>query len=206
LTAPPWRRWGSAPPSTSAPGAPLPTTLGGTEVVVNGRRAPLLFVSPTQINAQFPLDAEFGRGGVIVRTGLGQSLTIFMESTEAAPQLFTDGGRAIAVNQDGALNSPNTPARAGSLITVFLTGQGPVNPPVASGQPGPSSPLSEVTLPVIAEIGGREVDVQFLGLAPGFVGLAQGNLRVPTGLSGNLPVRLTIGDQVSNIGVVSVTP
>jgi uncharacterized protein (TIGR03437 family) len=50
------------------------------------------------------------------------------------------------------------------------------------------------------------VDVQFLGLAPGFVGLAQGNLRVPTGLSGNLPVRLTIGDQVSNIGVVSVTP
>lgn len=190
--------------TAQASSAPLPTNLGGTEVIVNGRRAPLMFVSPNQINAQFPLDAEFGRGGVIVRTGLGQSLTIFMESAEAAPQLFTDGGRAIALNQDGALNSATTPARGGSLVTVFLTGQGPVNPPVVSGQPGPSSPLSEVTLPVIAEIGGRQVEVQFLGLAPGFVGLAQANLMVPTGLSGNLPVRITIGDQVSNTGVVSV--
>ena len=184
--------------------APLPTNLGGTEVVVNGRRAPLMFVSPTQINAQFPVDAAFGRGGVIVRTGLGQSLTIFMESAEAAPQLFTDGGRAIAVNQDGAMNSATTPARGGSLVTVFLTGQGPVNPPVASGQPGPSAPLAEVTLPVIAEIGGQPVDIQFFGLAPGFVGLAQANLWIPTGISGNLPVRITIGGQVSNTGVIAV--
>jgi uncharacterized protein (TIGR03437 family) len=192
--------------TAQAQGAPLPTNLGGTEVIVNGRRAPLLFVSPTQINAQFPVDAEFGRGGVIVRTGLGQSLTIFMESTAAAPQLFVDGGRAIAINQDGALNSATVPARGGSLVSVFLTGQGPVNPPVASGQPGPSNPLSEVTLPVIAEIGGQEVEIQFFGLTPGFVGLAQANLRVPGGLSGNLPVRLTIGGEVSNTGVVSVVP
>jgi uncharacterized protein (TIGR03437 family) len=127
-----------------------------------------------------------------------------MQSTAAAPQLFTNGGRAIAVNQDGALNSATIPARGGSLITVFLTGQGPVNPPVISGQPGPSSPLSEVILPVTAEIGGVQVDIQFLGLAPGFVGLAQANLRVPTGLSGNLPVRITIDGQISNAGVVSV--
>jgi uncharacterized protein (TIGR03437 family) len=188
----------------SANGAPLPTNLGGTEVVVNGRLAPLLFVSPGQINAQFPVDAEFGRGGVIVRTGLGQSLTIFMQSSEAAPQLFTDGGRAIALNQDGTLNSATNAARGGSLVTVFLTGQGPVNPPVLSGLPAPSNPLAEVTLPVIAEIGGQPVDVQFLGLAPGFIGLAQANLRVPAGLSGSLPVRLTIGGVVSNTGVVTV--
>jgi uncharacterized protein (TIGR03437 family) len=150
------------------------------------------------------VDAEFGRGGVIVRTGLGQSLTIFMESAEAAPQLFTDGGRAIAINQDGAMNSATTPARGGSLVTVFLTGQGPVNPPVGSGQPGPSGPLAEVTLPVIAEIGGQPVDIQFLGLAPGFVGLAQANLWIPTGISGNLPVRITIDGQVSNTGVIAV--
>jgi uncharacterized protein (TIGR03437 family) len=187
-----------------ASGAQLPTSLGGTEVVVNGRLAPLLYVSPGQINAQYPPDAEFGRGGVIVRTGLGQSLTIFMESTEAAPQLFTAGGRVIAVNQDGTLNSTSNAARGGSLVTVFLTGQGPVNPPVGSGQPAPSKPLAEVTLPVLAEIGGQQVEVQFLGLAPGFVGLAQGNLRVPTGLAGNLAVRLTIGGVVSNTGVLTV--
>jgi uncharacterized protein (TIGR03437 family) len=187
-----------------ATGMPLPTNLGGTEVVVNGRLASLMYVSAGQINAQFPVDAEFGRGGVIVRTGLGQSLTIFMESTEAAPQLFTDGGRVIALNQDGTLNSAANAARGGSLVTVFLTGQGPVDPPVASGIPAPSSPLAEVVLPTIAEIGGQAVEIQFLGLAPGFVGLAQANLRVPEGLSGNLPVRLTIGDVVSNSGVLTV--
>ena len=190
--------------TAQASSSPLPTNLGGTEVVVNGRFAPLLYVSPGQINAQFPVDAEFGRGGVIVRSGLGQSLTIFMESTAAAPQLFTDGGRVIAVNQDGTLNSATNAARGDSLVTVFLTGQGPVNPPVASGLPAPGSPLAEVTLPVAAEIGGRQVEIQFLGLAPGFVGLAQANLRVPAGLAGNLPVRLTIGGVVSNTGVVTV--
>jgi uncharacterized protein (TIGR03437 family) len=190
--------------TASAVGAPLPYSLGGTEVVVNGRPAPLLYVSPGQINAQFPVDAEFGRGGVIVRTGLGQSLTIFMESTQAAPQLFTDSGRAIALNQDGTLNSAANAARGGSLLTVFLTGQGPVNPPVASGLPAPSNPLAQVTLPVVAEIGGQTVEVQFLGLTPGFTGLAQANLRIPSGLAGNLPVRLTIGGVVSNTGVVTV--
>lgn len=190
--------------TAAAAGTPLPYNLGGTEVVVNGRLAPLLYVSPGQINAQFPVDAEFGRGGVIVRTGLGQSLTIFMESTAAAPQLFTDGGRAIALNQDGTLNSAANAARGGSLLTVFLTGQGPVNPPVASGLPAPSNPLAQVTLPVVAEIGGQTVEVQFLGLTPGFTGLAQANLRVPAGLAGSLPVRLTIGGVVSNTGVVTV--
>lgn len=190
--------------TAQASGTPLPYNLGGTEVVVNGRLAPLLYVSPGQINAQFPVDAEFGRGGVIVRTGLGQSLTIFMESTAAAPQMFTDGGRVIALNQDGTLNSAVNAARGGSFLTLFLTGQGPVDPPVASGLPGPSNPPAQVTLPVLAEIGGQQVEIQFLGLAPGFVGLAQANLRVPAGLAGNLTVRLTIGGVVSNSGVVTV--
>ena len=34
----------------------LPDTLGGAEVYLNGIRAPLLFVSPTQINAQVPFE------------------------------------------------------------------------------------------------------------------------------------------------------
>ncbi|HJT89264.1 MAG TPA: IPT/TIG domain-containing protein [Bryobacteraceae bacterium] len=40
----------SADPTQS----PLPTTLGGTQVYFNGIAAPLLYVSPTQINAQIP--------------------------------------------------------------------------------------------------------------------------------------------------------
>src|SRR5207244_2682322 len=40
--------------TASAAGAPLPTNLAGATLLVNGIAAPLLFVSPTQINAQLP--------------------------------------------------------------------------------------------------------------------------------------------------------
>ena len=46
--------------------APYPITLGGASVTVNGESAPLSYASPTQINAQMPLDItrrrSHGRG------------------------------------------------------------------------------------------------------------------------------------------------
>lgn len=45
--------------STSAVGQPLPIQLSGTSVAVNGVQAPLLFVSPTQINLEIPSATTF---------------------------------------------------------------------------------------------------------------------------------------------------
>jgi uncharacterized protein (TIGR03437 family) len=184
---------------------PLPTNLGGTEVVVNGFRAPLLYVSPGQLNAQVPAEIFEGAGGVIVRTGLGQTLTIPMTLQAAAPQLFlTNGVHAVVLNQDNKVNTPTRPAAGGSKISIFFSGQGPVNPPVASGQPAPFKPLARVTLPAQVEIAGRTTEILYMGLTPGFAGLAQTDVRVPEGIRGELAVRITIGDSTSNIGYVSV--
>src|SRR5436190_16405019 len=42
--------------TASANGAPLPTRLAGARLLVNGVAAPLLAVSPSQIDVQFPVE------------------------------------------------------------------------------------------------------------------------------------------------------
>ena len=56
-----------------------------------------------------------------------------------------------------------------------------------------------------ATLGGRECEVQFLGLAPGFVGLAQANIRVPAGLAaGDNTLVITVNGVDSNPARVAV--
>jgi hypothetical protein len=44
---------------------PLPAVLGGTSVLVNGMSAPLLYVSPNQINLQFPSSLPFNQAAQV---------------------------------------------------------------------------------------------------------------------------------------------
>ena len=75
------------------------------------------------------------------------------------------------------------------------------------GRPAPQSPLSRAVLPVAATVGGLPAEIQYAGLAPGYVGLMQLNLRVPGfHTSGNpLPVTLKIGG-VSSPTTAPVVP
>ena len=45
---------------------PLPTSLGNTSVSINGTNVPLLYVSPTQVNAQVPYETKFGSAQLMV--------------------------------------------------------------------------------------------------------------------------------------------
>ena len=66
------------------------------------------------------------------------------------------------------------------------------------GQVPPAAPLYVVTVPTNASIGGATAPVLFSGLAPGYAGVYQVNLRVPTGLSaGFQPILLWSGGGVS---------
>ncbi len=193
--------------STDQAGAfPLPTTLGGTKVLVNAVEAPLLFVSANQINGQVPYGIAAGRGGFIVRTGVGLTDSIPIDLLETAPELFLlENDQAVVLNSDFTLNTPDNPAEQGSKVSVFFSGQGPVDPPVASGRPAPFSPLSHVVGEPGAEVGGLDAKVFFMGLTPGFAGLAQADVEIPTGLFRQLPIRLSIGGvENSKLGFVSV--
>ena len=188
----------------AAEGFPLPTRLGTTEVIINGSKAPLLYVSPTQINALAPAETYAGRSGVIVRNSFGQNHGTAFDMTTAAPELFLlDARRAIALNQNGRLNGPNDPAAGGEVVTLYFTGQGATTPHVPSGHAAPSScwPGGGAHRVLVA---GREAKVHYLGLAPGFAGLAQANVEMPDGIFGELPVRIEIDGQLSEPGFVTV--
>ncbi len=124
---------------------PLPTMLGGATVLVNGKLpAPLFYVSPGQINAQLPYETPPGAATLIVNGGTPASFTV----APSAPGVLVYGAnRAVAVNQDNTLNSPDRPALTGDWITVYLSGQGAVNPAVVSGAASPANPFA---LPVLA--------------------------------------------------------
>jgi len=123
-----------------------------------------------------------------------------LQIAQAYPYILQSGtGDAVAFNQDNTLNASANPAAGGSVLTVFVTGIGPVDNPVATGAGASSSPLSRPTLPNSATIGGFKSDIYFIGLTPGTAGVAQADLIVPTGLSpGPYPVVLTINGIVSN--------
>jgi uncharacterized protein (TIGR03437 family) len=194
-----------APGEARAGGTPLPKLLNGTSVSINGVPVPLLFVSATQINAQAPFELAAGTATVVVRTGALESEAAKVDVRAVAPGILAPGGgsHALAVNYPGGvLNSAQNPVHPGEYVVVYLTGQGQVNPPIASGAQSPAEPLSLPVAAVQAKIGGKPVEVAFAGLAPGFVGLLQVNLLVPDVPAGEQSLEVTIGDVVANIAAL----
>ena len=188
---------------------PLPRSLAGTSVYINQSQVPLLFVSPTQINFQVPSGLMPGTAILFVTVGAGKSLLYSFTVTSAAPGIFQDNGnRAVARNaSDGYVrNSPEHPAPAGSIVVVYLSGLGAVSHPVPDGEATPSEPLSEAQGSFSASIGGLDLRVLFLGLTPGFAGLAQASVQIPKSLAnGDYPLAITIGGYASASAILSVS-
>jgi uncharacterized protein (TIGR03437 family) len=127
---------------------PLPSTLQGFEVVVNGAKAPILAViipadpaANTQINIQVPLerDASFGAqvGGTLSVAGA--------ELSPLPPDLggfFADAsGYAVALHaSDRSRVTLQNPAHAGEQIIAYANGFFPVWPPPPIAIPVPQQP------------------------------------------------------------------
>jgi uncharacterized protein (TIGR03437 family) len=189
-----------------APGAPWPTFLGDTKVLVNGNAAPLAYVSEEQINFQVPYALTAGTVTIQVQALTGTSNSFTATVVAQSPSIFQYGvNHAVAQNSDGSLNARNARAPSGSVITVYLTGQGSVDNPVPDGNQTPSSPLATATGQATATIGASNAPVRFLGLTPGFVGLAQANIEVPSLPQGDYPLIIKVGGYVSASALISVS-
>jgi uncharacterized protein (TIGR03437 family) len=186
---------------------PLPTSVESVSVSVNGQLAPVLYVTPTQVNFQVPWETALGSATVTVAVNGGASNAVAVNVFGAAPGLFSSSnGQAIVQNSDYTLNGPSNPAKVGSTIIAYLSGSGTVSPPVADGAPTPDDTLVNLNSGTSATIGSSTAQVAFAGLAPGFVGLVQMNIVVPSGLAtGSYPLTVTIGSDTSNSATVSVT-
>jgi len=188
----------ATPPST-----PLPLIMGGTCVTLNNVALPLLLTSAAQINAQIPPGTAAGSYPLVVRSIANQAASTSENVTVAkyAPAVFVDSTGQIALfHADGRYVNKNNPATRDEPLTMYATGLGATTGgAVTAGQVSPSSPLAVTGAvqvffgnPTYSQAG---VIVDWSGLAPGFIGVYQLNLRIPgTHLDGDaLPVTLTIG-------------
>jgi uncharacterized protein (TIGR03437 family) len=189
-----------APVTWNAVSTPLPLSLVDTSVTINGVVAPLLYVSANQINVQVPYEVPAGNATVVVRSGGLSSAPFTIGVLHAAPGLFSNGqGQAAAINDNGSANSEASPASAGGVVSVYLTGIGPLSASVDDGTAPASGETITTKFEVTATIGGLPAEVQFAGLAPLYPGTAQVNLKVPAGASGSSALVISIDGHTSNI-------
>jgi uncharacterized protein (TIGR03437 family) len=176
---------------------PIPTSLGGTSVTVNGKPAPLWFVSPGQINLQAPDDTATGSVPVVVSTQSGNATALVTLGPFAPSFSLLDAKHvaAIIIRQDGSgshgngaydvlgptgssLGYATVAAKQGDIVVLFGVGFGPTNPSVPAGQPpagnAPASNIPSVT------IGGINAQAAWAGIVA--AGLFQINITVPAGV------------------------
>ena len=127
-------------------------SLTGSAVTVNGQTLALNYSSEHQVNALLPANIS-GVAKLTIRNSQGsQTVNIFLE--DAVPAIFTANGSGTGVA---------AAIRAGDFISLFLTGLGNGN------------------VPVTVTLNGMPVPTTYVGPAPGFSGLDQINVQLPSG-------------------------
>jgi uncharacterized protein (TIGR03437 family) len=184
----------------------FPTSLGGVLVLINSRPAPIYEVGPNRITVQVPFSITEPTAVIQVVSNGQPSNNIMLFVNRTTPGVFLiNGTYAAALHADFSVVTPQNPARPGETIQVFVTGLGDVNPAVSAGVPAPSDPLSRVTSFLSAFIDGREGTAQFIGLAPGLIGLYQINVEVPANTaSGDVTFELGTADSFHSSALLPV--
>jgi uncharacterized protein (TIGR03437 family) len=203
--------------ATGASSLPLPRQLGEARILIGEKDAPLFFAGPGQINAQLP--AELPAGALLqLRAEINgvPSAPELIQLVGSRPGIFTLGDAfgeqgAILIANSNRLAMPVTegvpsePATAGGVVSIYCTGLGATDPPVASGLPAPGGePLARVVAPVAVTIGGKPAAILFAGMAPGFVGVYQVNVTVPEVTGDAVGVSITVAGATSNIATMAV--
>lgn len=163
------------------------------QVTFDDAEAQILYASPGQLNVLTPPGIKTNAtttvkvlvGGVVVGGAI-------VNTAVSSPAIFTVGvgtGQAAALNQDGSVNSAENPASRGSVICLFLTGD---------GQNG---------APASATIDGYRAQVFYSGPAPGLAGMMQVNVVIPGGFltPGTNQVIVTINGISTQAGVTIAT-
>jgi len=183
------------------------TELAGTQLLIGGVPAPLLYASENQINAVVPFGVSSEPVATAqVRSAAGTSELVALHVVAADPAipaypdpLVNGVYQSLILNQDGSINSRSNPAPRGSIITFWATGAGRFRTDLVDGsivQP----PLPEPALPVSVVLrqypNPLSADILYAGAAPGMVaGIIQVNARIPANAApGDQALELQAGD------------
>lgn len=153
------------------------TGLEGGRVIVNGNLSATVFASTdNQLNFALPASVQPGSARLVVEKNGVRSPELMFWVTEAAPAAF-----AAQNFDDGLLNTPQSPVKAGRPLVVYVTGIG-----------------TNRNLPWEVRVGGLWAEGLYLGSTPGFLGLAQANLIVPETLgAGSHPLEVVVSGAAS---------
>src|SRR4030095_14026083 len=123
-----------APAALSAQADPLPAALGGVSVSVAGLAAPVLYVSPNQINALIPFEVAIPQDTVVplVVTSPAGSGTYNIHLSRSAPAIFTRNGVGTGRAHvfDSNFQAVDTVGLR-DVIIFYAAGLGPTNSPIS---------------------------------------------------------------------------
>jgi uncharacterized protein (TIGR03437 family) len=198
---------------------PIPTTLGGVQVFVNGLPAPVYLVSQNQISALIPYEISgesFATFQVMVNGSKSNMVTVYVDNT--APGIYTltqNGiGAGAILHSDYSEVTDSSPALPNETVLLFMNGLGTVTPQVADGEAAPSSPLSvsdeAADIFVVLDDGADFpvlATVSFAGLTPGLAGLYQVNFTVPSsGLTnGDVMIAFETNEALNEMATISLS-
>lgn len=181
----------------------LPTVLGDdeTRVFIGGNAATLYYVSPTQINFLVPPNMLALPVQVYVAVDSLRGPLLKLNLGPAAPGLFQlDARNAIGTLPDGTVLTPSAPGKPGDVVTLWATGLGQTDPQMIYGQlPTVAAPLAPgVGLSIL--LNGKSLpsaSITYAGIAPGFAGLYQVNVKLPASLPANPEIRVKVAGVTS---------
>jgi uncharacterized protein (TIGR03437 family) len=190
-----------SPVTQSASSVPLPLSVSGVTVLVNGVAAPLYYVAAGQLNVQIPYETTANSTAVLSVNNNGHVTTQSFQVSAAGPGSFT--------SSTGAL-TPEPTATPGLEIAFYITGAGAVLPAISDGAtPAASTPLADLPMPVLPTtitIGGILASIDFIGNSSGLVGVTQINVQVPSGIpAGVQPVVVKVGGIASPAATITIT-
>jgi len=179
-------------------GGYIGSQIAGGFMTFNGTPAPLIYLSSTVAAAVVPYEVA-GSNTVNMAVEYQGNIgpTTVVPATNTAPGIFTanstGSGQAAAVNQNGSLNSASNPAKVGSIVSLYVTGEGQTSPVGTDGKIANSAPYPHPVLPVTATIGGVTATVAYAGAAPTSVaGLMQVNVQIPSGIATSTASSVTV--------------
>ncbi len=196
------------------------TTLQGTTVAIDGRAAPMIYVSRDQITVQVPYNVTLGASKTVAVTNGSVVSSGTVATASVAPGLFTLDGSgvgqtaALTFSQGSgnyAVNGAAAPARTGDIVILYLTGEGDYAASITTRTgyivPSTLTPLPELSPDPTVTIGGAAAVVQYAGpMVGGILGLMQINAVVPDDAAKGaaVPVTVDIGGNTSQAGVTLV--
>jgi uncharacterized protein (TIGR03437 family) len=185
-----------------------PFSLGGVQVLINNRLAPIRYVRSDVVLAVVPYATTGTVASIqVINNGVASDIRT-VRVKNGTPGVYTSpaGGIGYAVAQHVEDNSystvtPQNPARPGETILVYLTGLGDVNPAVPDGvpAPGPPDPLAVAVITPVAVVDGETAVVGFAGLTPTLIALYAMHVTIPADIApGDVYLDISLPDSYTS--------